>query len=126
MAAKWCGMPRACVMSLLSLGLASCGADERVTAPTPVLATPVGHVWGYVFLSFEGACDEGAWVEIIDGPKAGELSNVSCDEYSGYVLFPPFGQVVTLRASRLGYRSQELRLMVVNGGAPTNFTLQKE
>jgi hypothetical protein len=67
-------------------------------------------------------------VEIIDGPKAGERRDEQCnfDDGRGYQLHPPSGQVATLRASIPGYTSQELRLMIGNGGPPTNFTLQKE
>jgi hypothetical protein len=86
-------------------------------------------VWGWVVLSDDPWClvEETGWVEIIDGPKAGERSGATCAyDDPGYRLYPPFGQVVTLRASKPGYRSQERQLMVVNGGAPTIFTLQKE
>jgi hypothetical protein len=86
-----------------------------------------GFIWGYVYGS-DQKCLTGAMVEIIDGPKAGERSDEQCnfDDGRGYQLRPPSGEVATLRASMPGYTSQELRLMIGNGGPPTNFTLQKE
>lgn len=98
------------------------------TAPQP---TPSGVVWGFVKNS-SGACIPGAVVEILDGPSAGGKSTQwdECgDVWDGgaYVFRDlPLNTKIRLRASKEGYRSQEITAYAGSNPDPSNFLLERE
>lgn len=98
--------------------------------PAPVPTTGISFVWGYV-LDGDNQCLQGATVEVVDGPQAGlRIIQAFCDfdDGTGYQFREvlPYGQDVTLRGSKPGYRSQDIIITVRNGGGPVTFKLAKE
>jgi hypothetical protein len=118
---------RAAFVSLLiAMG---CNKDfELPTNPPPPQGT--GGIGGYIFAGTDGNCLVGARVELVDGPRAGEVIQQSdCpfgDGYGYYFQNLPLNTRVTFRASAPGYKT------AVNNAYPqirvgqTNFILNRE
>jgi len=105
-------------------------APPTQTTPPPQ-TTQSGTVWGYVQNS-TGACITGAVVEVLDGPLAGAKSTqwFECgDVWEGgaYVFRDlPVNTSVRLRASKEGYRSQEMTAYATALPAQANFLLERQ
>ncbi|MGH7514649.1 MAG: hypothetical protein ACREOQ_17180 [Gemmatimonadales bacterium] len=100
------------------------------SAPLPPPAAMNGFVWGQV-LDSTGLCLPGGMVEIVDGPGVGRTSSqpAQCDawDYVGFDIESlPMDGKVTLHASAPGYRPEDRRVVVPNGGWPVQFVLVPE
>ena len=124
------------VLAVLSCGRNSPTAPLTQTIPPsqttpPPQQMPTGEVWGFVKNS-SGACIPGAVVEMLDGPLAGGKSTQwdECGDVwdGGAYIFRdlPVNIKVRLRASKDGYRSQEITAYVASNPDPSNFLLERE
>lgn len=100
------------------------------TAPLPPATAPaptLGGVGGYV-VSASGACIIGARVQAVDGVRAGEtVSQSDCpygDAYGYWIDDLPIGTTVTIRASAVGFKPQEIQVLPRVQVPQTNFHLE--
>jgi hypothetical protein len=98
-------------------------------SPTAPPAAPnASGIWGQV-LQNTGGCIADAVVEIVNGPGAGRktIQKGPCDAWdgeAGYVFGDlPSGVTVKLRATKEGYRPQELEAVTRIGAVELNFVL---
>ena len=118
---------------LLLLGCADGGEGPTTPSlrPPPPGTAAGGYIWGHV-VDDSGICLRGAVVEIIAGPGTGrkatqEIECTAWDYAAGYEFRDlPMGVVLTLRATRNGYRPQERDLVTGNGGPPFQFSLERD
>jgi len=134
----WIRIP---VVALLFTAACSDGASSGPTGseplpdlPPPAMpppATSQGFVWGHV-VEDSGVCIAGATVRIVEGPGEGRYTpqRYPCDAWSygdGFEFADlPMGATVKLRATADGYKSQDQKVYVGNGGYPVTFTLQPD
>ena len=117
---------------VVALITAAC-ADGASPDPTGTGLFPAGEgfVWGHV-VEDSGVCIAGATVRIVEGPGEGRYTpqRYPCDAWSygdGFEFADlPMGATVKLRATADGYKSQDQKVYVGNGGYPVTFTLQPD
>ena len=99
--------------------------------PPPPQGSTSGYVWGHVVMD-SGVCIPGAVVTILEGSGRGRSMRQEgpCDAWSYAAGFEfgdlPLGARVKLGATAEGYNSQELEIVVGNGGPPVQFELHPD
>jgi hypothetical protein len=107
------------------------GPSTQPLPPPPPQASTFGYVWGHVVMD-SGVCISGAVVTVLEGPGMGRSMRQEgpCDAWSYAVGFEfadlPLGARVKLGATADGYDSQELEIVVGNGGPPVQFELHPD
>jgi hypothetical protein len=124
---RWISLP---LLAVCFTAACTDGSPSDATA-AGLPASLDGYVWGHV-VDESGVCIMGAVVQIQIGPGAGRSfrQDQPCDAWSygdgfEFKSLPP-GAQLKLRATADGWKSQDVDIVVGNGGPPVTFALERE